>query len=102
MGLNAANVKGGGNYDPMEPDTYQCRLVMVVDMGIQPGGTFQGEQKPPRQKIALGYEFTDEFMKDEDGEDDLAPTVPNPPCATRRSTRTTSLKATSASCSVRP
>ena len=72
MALNAKTAAGGGGKrDVMEAGTYPARLVQVVDLGLQPQRPFQGQEKVPAQEILLTYEFLDEFMKDEDGEDIL-------------------------------
>lgn len=74
MGINANNVphNGGNNSNPQEPmeaGNYPCRLVQVIDLGLQPQRPFKGEEKPPAHMLFTTYEFTDEFMKDEDGND---------------------------------
>lgn len=71
MSLNAKEAQGGnGNtITPLEAGTYPARLVQVVDMGLQPQRPYQGEEKKPANEILLTYEFVDEFMKDEDGND---------------------------------
>lgn len=67
MALNAKNAPGGGgSFEPLEAGTYPARLVMVVDLGLQTR-SYQGEEKDPHPHIALTYEFLDEFLKDEDG-----------------------------------
>jgi hypothetical protein len=74
MSLNAKNIPmaGGGNYerpDPLEPGSYPARLVQVILLGIQAQRPFQGEDKPPQLEVMLTYEFLDEFLKDEEGND---------------------------------
>lgn len=70
MALNASKVQGvRKEREPMAVGTYPARLVSVIDIGLQPGGTYNGKQKDNIRKIALTYEFLDEFMKDEDGQD---------------------------------
>ena len=70
MALNASKVKGGGvPQDKLEAGVYPCRLVQVLDMGLQTQRPYKGEPKQPAYEISLTYEFTDEFMKDEDGKD---------------------------------
>jgi hypothetical protein len=72
MSLNAKNVPstGGGNRpDPLEPGAYPCRLVQVILLGTQKQRPYQGQDKPPAMEIMLTYEFLDEFLKDEDGND---------------------------------
>lgn len=75
-GLNAAKATGGSStgskttpQEVLEPGTYPVRVVQVIDLGIQPQRPFKGEEKPPVHQIQLTYEFVDEFMKDEDGEE---------------------------------
>lgn len=70
MAINARNVpnNSGPRPDPMDPGTYPARLVSIIDLGIQPQ-EFNGEEKAPKQEIMVTYEFLDEFLKDEDGED---------------------------------
>ena len=71
MGLNAkkiVNNGGGVQQEPIEPGTYPCRVVQVLDLGIQKQKPFQGKPKAPKHEIMLGYEFADEFCLDEDGE----------------------------------
>lgn len=70
MALNAAKVSGKpSNYVPMEPGTNPARLVGVVDLGLQAQRPYQGKDKPPAREVSFTYEFTDVFMKDEDGQD---------------------------------
>jgi hypothetical protein len=73
MGINASKVPyTGGNTTPVEPmeaGNYPTRLVQVIDLGLQPQQPYKGEEKPPAYMIMTTYEFTDEFMKDEDGND---------------------------------
>ena len=70
MSLNANTAAGGGTkFDQMEAGTYPTRLVAIVDLGVQTQRPFGDQVKDPVQEIALTYEFVDEFMKDEDGQD---------------------------------
>ena len=71
MSLNSNNLPSGssGNIEPMEPATYPARTVCMVDLGLQAQKPWQGKDRPPVQMIALTYEFADEFLKDEDGND---------------------------------
>lgn len=55
--------------DPLDPGTYPARLVQVLLLGVQAQRPHKGEEKPPRQEIMLTYEFLDEFLKDEEGND---------------------------------
>lgn len=74
-GLNAkqAPKAGAGKkfkpQDPVDPGTYPARICQIIDLGLQPQRPWQGQPKPPAHEIMLSYELTDEFMKDEDGED---------------------------------
>jgi len=72
MGLNAKKApKNGGNgigsQKPIEIGTYDCRLVQLIELGMQPQKPYRGNVKPPIHMIHLTYEFTDEFCLDEDG-----------------------------------
>jgi len=72
MALNAKKVPmGGGNkgpqQEPIEAGTYPCRVVQVLDLGLQPQRPYQGEEKPPAHEIMITYEFVDEFCLDEEG-----------------------------------
>lgn len=75
MALNAKKApkgNGGGNrieQEPMDAGTYPARLVQVIDLGVQPQRPYQGQEKPPKHMIMTTYEFLDEFIKDEDGND---------------------------------
>jgi hypothetical protein len=53
----------------MDPATYPARLCQLIDLGLQPR-SYKGEKKDPAREIMLTYEFVDEFLKDEDGNDD--------------------------------
>tara|TARA_R110000751_G_scaffold124294_1_gene225427 strand:- start:6095 stop:6772 length:678 start_codon:yes stop_codon:yes gene_type:complete len=72
MALNAttAPVGAGKQFPNMEAGTYPTRIVIVADLGLQAQRPFPGsDQKEPRREVLLTYEFTDEFQKDDDGED---------------------------------
>ena len=70
MSIDASKVGRNSNWSPaLESGSYPGRLVLVVDLGLQNQRDYQGEKKPPAREILLTYEFADEFMKDEDGED---------------------------------
>ena len=72
MALNAKTAPGGGgnrNFEPMDPGTYPARLVQVVDVGLQNQRPFNGQEKTPAREIMFTYEFVDEFMLDEDGQE---------------------------------
>lgn len=69
MALNAKKATGGGgnNIPAMEPGTYPARLVLVVGLGLQKQRPFKGEEKSPKEELLTVYEFLDEFLVDEDG-----------------------------------
>ena len=70
MGINASNVPTNSNRPPaLESGSYPGRVVLVVDLGLQKQRPFQGEDKVPAREISLTYEFADEFLLDEDGEE---------------------------------
>lgn len=70
MPLNSNELPKSGSpkQEPMDIGTYPARSVYMIDLGLQDGGEWQEKKKPPVNKIAIGYEFVDEFIKDEDGE----------------------------------
>lgn len=68
MGLNAKDAKGSGKTTPILPaGSYPARIVQVVDLGLQLGGQYMGEEKDPVRKILITYELVDEFLPDEEG-----------------------------------
>lgn len=70
--LNANNVPGkGGNFkkEVLEPDVYPGRLVQIIDFGLQAQRPYKGQDKPPANEIGLTYELSEEFMKNEKGEE---------------------------------
>lgn len=72
--LNAKNIPtsgngGGDRPDPLESGTYPARLVQVILLGTQAQRPYKGQDKPPALELYLTYEFLDEFMKDEEGND---------------------------------
>jgi len=73
-GLNANNQTGtgGGDYveqEALEVKQYPGRVVQVIDLGLQPQKPYNGKDKPPVDKIHMTYEFSDEFLKDDEGND---------------------------------
>jgi hypothetical protein len=71
MPVNAAKIeKFTKRYAVMDPGTYPCRLVVVADLGMQAQRPWGDKIKPPAQTLHVTYEFTDEFMQDEDGQPD--------------------------------
>lgn len=75
MGINLSKVKGGSTNKNREPDvdegTYPARFVQIIDLGVQPQRPYKGEDKPPAPEVMLTYEFLDEFLHDEDGNEDI-------------------------------
>lgn len=74
MALNASKIQGNKKeskfkMDPLDPGVYPTRLVQLIDLGLQPQRPYQGQDKPPAQEIMMTYEFVDEFLKDEEGND---------------------------------
>jgi len=71
MALNAKKVPNtaGPKAPPVDAGGYPGRLVQVIDLGLQPQRPFKGEEKKPAYEIMTTYELSDEFLKDEDGED---------------------------------
>lgn len=73
MSLNAKKAAGGNGgsqkrkQPTIEAGTYPVRLVQIIDLGIQPQRPYKGQEKPPCHQIQLTYEFLDEFMVDEEG-----------------------------------
>lgn len=58
--------RGGKTQEPLDPGSYPSRSVMVIDLGLQPQ-TYNGETKDPKNEIMTTYELSDEFMKDDEG-----------------------------------
>ena len=72
MALNAKKIQGKKNFveqDNLPIDNYPARVVQVIDLGLQDGGSWAGEKKPPVNKLRVTYELVDAFMLDEDGEE---------------------------------
>lgn len=72
MSLNARNIKSaskGPEQPALDSGSYPARTVQIIDLGVQPQKPYLGEEKPPAHEVMLTYEFADEFMKDEAGED---------------------------------
>lgn len=68
--LNANEVGNTGmKKELLDAGVYPGRLVGVIDLGMQEQREFKGEPKPPQYELMLTYEFADEFMKDEEGND---------------------------------
>ncbi len=83
MALNATLIKTTGKarvqQDEIEIDNYPSRVAQVIDLGIHPREKWDtatnsyvvDNEKKPAQKMFVTYELTDEFCKDEKGEDDI-------------------------------
>lgn len=68
--LNASAVGGSGMTKTLlDAGVYPGRLVGVIDLGMQVQRPYKDEVKPPQYEIMTTYEFSDEFMQDEEGED---------------------------------
>jgi len=72
MSLNANKVKVESNnkrveQEPVKIGNHAARVVHVIDLGLQPQRPFQGQPKPPKQRIQLTYELSHEFIKDGEG-----------------------------------
>ncbi len=73
MSMKANDHSGSGSFksDPIEPGAYPARIVVIANIGLQKQNPYQGKDKPPKHEFYITYELLDEFLKDEDGEDDL-------------------------------
>lgn len=74
MSFNAKD-REGGNFkpiEPLDPKAYPARLVMLVTMGMQPGSIYLGVQKDPTERLYVAYEFSHEFLKDDNDNPDAA------------------------------
>jgi len=71
MALNANKLPNNSKppIPAMEPGTYPARLVQLVTLGVQKQRPYKEQEKPPALVFRLTYEFLDEFLKDEDGND---------------------------------
>ena len=54
-------------FSPLDAGTYPARVLGVADLGLQPMQAWRGEEKKPRRKLAMAYEFGDEFLVDDRG-----------------------------------
>lgn len=48
--------------EPLPPDTYPGRCIGLIDLGTQPGYTWQGETTGPKRKILLEWELPTELL----------------------------------------
>jgi hypothetical protein len=73
MALNARKIKAPKGdrpeVEPLEPGAYPGRLAWVIDLGLQAQRPYKGEEKKPAYEIQTVHELSDEFMKDEEGND---------------------------------
>ena len=72
MAVNAKTQpkSGGGDFvkqEALDAATYPCRVVQSIYFGMQEQRPYKGTDKPPKDEIGYTYEFLDEFMLDEDG-----------------------------------
>jgi hypothetical protein len=70
MALNARKIKSKSKFieQPiLAVDNYPARVAQIIDLGLQSGGEWKGEKKPPVNKIYITYELVDAFMVDKDG-----------------------------------
>lgn len=72
MSFNAAEQpsSGGITIEPMDTGTYPARIAGVSIVGKH-SSVYNGEVKEPKINLALTYEFLDEFLKDENGDEIL-------------------------------
>jgi hypothetical protein len=72
MSFNANELPRGKSKIPLlESGAYPARVAQIVLLGIQKQRPYNGEDKLPVEEILFTYEFLDEYLKDEDGNDDL-------------------------------
>lgn len=73
LNLNTLKSSGSKKFTPalaLEADTYMCRVVQVVTVGLQEQRPYKGEAKGPKDEVQITYEFTTEFLLDEAGNPD--------------------------------
>jgi hypothetical protein len=58
--------------EPIDEGTYPCRVVQIIELGLQPQRPHKGKVKPPVDMMMLTYELTDEFCLDKEGNEDEA------------------------------
>ncbi len=76
MALNAKNKRAPANNNKdfveqpeLEEGSYNCRVVQIIELGLQPQRPHKGKEKPPVDMLYITYELGDEFMVDEQGEE---------------------------------
>jgi len=70
LNINTAKSAANPNRKPApvaDEGTHLGVIVQVIDLGVQPGGTYLGEVKPDAQKVRITYELVNE-LHDFDGE----------------------------------
>ena len=70
MALNARKIKSKSKFieqPTLAVDNYPARVAQIIDLGLQDGGEWKGDKKPPVNKIYITYELVDAFMVDKDG-----------------------------------
>lgn len=63
----SAQTESSSEYTNMKPGEYDARLVYIADLGLQER-SYQGEEKPPAQQLALGIEIIGETTTVDDVE----------------------------------
>ena len=58
-----AKESGGGNYSLMPADLHRAVCDMLVDLGVQPGGSWQGKEMPDRHQIYIRWATPDEVIE---------------------------------------
>lgn len=71
LNVNSAPKSTKSKSDPVEIGNYAARIAQVIDLGLQPQQPFQGNPKPPAHELMLTYELVTEFLKDDEGNDQL-------------------------------
>jgi len=54
---------------PSLKGSFPARIVQIVFLGVQDQRAYQGQAKPPVEKVRITYELSHEFMQDEEGVD---------------------------------
>lgn len=68
MALNLNNIPSTSKkYELLPAGVYPVRLVQVIDLGLQKRTSKDYGEKAPAYQINVSYEFLDEFLKDEEG-----------------------------------
>ena len=68
--LNEIPFGGGKPIPVLDAGLYPARLAEVIELGIQKGRVYKGEQKPPSLEYMLTFECLDEFLENDKGEPD--------------------------------